>query len=439
MTAKPEPKLKSFALKFALGGVLLIALAAIYFYGTPKQYQATAKVRVWQQGYLRTNEHAATFGPDQLPAECQLIRSTNVLDQVVTNLGLNELWGKKFNLGKPIKTEQARDRLRLISNIQPVGNSSIIDIRVSGEEPNEPALIANEIARAYLAFRQSRRSQASSDRANALRQQWEEQNTKVQESQAKLDKLYFDITTSRATNQVKVYDPDAYAAIQSNRINLESQYVKDKITLEQFQTMDKRRLREVLSSQDTNSDSLLNNLILQQMKARRELAAAGTDHGADSPEVKSAGLAVDELDKRINQQVDAIMTSRETEIVSLKASLDNLNKLSRQAGTNLDSSTLKKNAEEDAAYEKARKELSSLKAQRDQLQLQLEPDESMLNAVLPVSISAQIMDSAAPPLKPAVPDPKIALAAVGAGGIAIISALMMTLIGTRVKKTAPQT
>jgi succinoglycan biosynthesis transport protein ExoP len=434
MIETPNNQLKSFALKFALGGVLLMAVAAIYFYGSPKQYEAAANLRVWKRGSFHTNDNTTAFGPELLAAECQLIRSADILDEAVTNLSLGELWGRRYNQGKPIKTEQARERLRLISRVQPIGKSSIISVRVSGDEPNEPARIANEIARVYQQYRENQRSQASTERAKALRERWTQQTAKVQAAQAKLDKLYFDITANRATNQTRVLDADAYTKLQSNRIDLESQYVRDQKKLESLQALNKQQLREVLSTLDTDPNSLLNNTILQSLKAQRELAAADRESGPDSPEVKRARLLVAELDKRINQQVESIMAGKETDLVALKASLDNLNNLPRQAGTNQDRGTLKKFAEEDAVYDKARKELEALKAEEEHLQRDL--DQASMDAVLPVIIFAEIVDSADPPDKPAVPDPKIAIGAASAGGFAVVAGLFMLLISSRVKKTA---
>ncbi len=434
MPEKPGNNLNSLAAKFTLGGILLIAVAAIYFYGTPKQFEASATIRVWKSGNIHTNGTVSVFGPELLPAECRVILSAEVLDRVVTKLTLNEIWGERFNHGKPIKTEQARDRLRLISRVQPFGKSSVIDIRVTGEEPIEPARIANGIAAAYRDLRQNQRSLAAAEHGKGLREQWNVLTARIQDSRKNLDRLYFEINAERATNRARVLSPDGYSALQSNRIDLESQYVRDKANLERLKAMDRDRRREVLSTLDTDPNSLLNNIILQLLKARRKLAAANTDHGPDSPEVKQATSAVAELDKRVNQQANAIMESKAKDLAALESSLEKLNQLSRHASTNLDNATLKTINEQDAAYNKARKELAALEAEQDRLQQQM--NATVADDVVPVALSAEILDSADVPMKPAVPDPKIALTVAGTGGLAGIAGLALLLMGSRVRKVA---
>src|SRR5580704_12690601 len=96
-----------------VAGALLAAAGFGYGRLTPQTYVASATVRVWKSSANNETNHAgARFDPaSTLPGECQFIRSQVLLDPVIAKLGLNELWGRRFNQGVALSTAETRERL----------------------------------------------------------------------------------------------------------------------------------------------------------------------------------------------------------------------------------------------------------------------------------------------------------------------------------------
>src|SRR5581483_3920859 len=255
MTVKAKNQLKSFATMLSLGGVLVVSVGLIYLFFTPKVYQSSVRIRMrnWANS---TNDVHSDF---DIGAECQAVRSDSLLDESIKNLGLNELWGKRFNQSIPLKPEQSRILLKSKTNVRPVPKSSLMQIQVASDDRDETAVIANEIARLYLAKRQAQHQALNAERLAQFRQKWEEKGQKVQEAQAALDKLYLDITRDRTTNPATMYD-----LIQAKRVEWEGRYIEQRDQLTMLKAMSQEQLKRALPTFETDTNSLLTAALTQR-------------------------------------------------------------------------------------------------------------------------------------------------------------------------------
>jgi G-rich domain on putative tyrosine kinase len=110
---------------------LLVAITAtIVTFILPQYYAGTARVHV-------NGDPAAAL---------EAIRSEAVLAQVVEKLNLNGEWGRKFNNGVPLKTDDSVRWLKTRAAIHPGGDGSLIDVTFYSEDSGEAARIANAVA-----------------------------------------------------------------------------------------------------------------------------------------------------------------------------------------------------------------------------------------------------------------------------------------------------
>ena len=72
-----------------------------------------------------------------------------ILGKVIETLDLNRRWGKRYGGGAALKAAETLSLLKARIDLRPVRNTSLIQIRVFGETADEPARIANEIAKVY--------------------------------------------------------------------------------------------------------------------------------------------------------------------------------------------------------------------------------------------------------------------------------------------------
>ncbi len=423
MTVTTSKKLKSFATTLALGGVLVVTVGLIYLFFTPKTYQASVKIRMrnWSRTDS-TNDLHSTYG---IATECQVACSDAILEQTIKNLGLNEIWGKRFNQGAALKPGQSLILLKAKAVARPIPKSSLFQIDVSSNDRDETARIANEIARLYHDKRQAELQALNSDKLAVFQQKWEEENQKVQTAQAALDKLYLDITRDRTTNPATMYD-----LIQARKADMESQYVEERDQLARLKAMSPEQLKEVLPTLETNTDSPLTTSLTQWSKARTDLVVAQSTYAADSQELKHASLVVDELDKAITRMIAGIMTVRENEVASSKAALDDLNEKLNRASVNLKEISI-----QNSTYAQARQDLENLKLKRDAIQNKMHQEDS-LDLFMPAVAVPEIIDSAGPPQKPAIPNSTVAASTIGAGICAMLAGLFLLLVG-QMPKTTP--
>lgn len=407
----------------SLAGIVVVAAGLIYLFFTPKTYQASVKIRMLN--WFHANSTNDMHGDYDMGAECQFARSDAIIDESIKNLGLNEIWGKRFNHGVTLKPEQSRVLLKAKTSVHPIPKSSLFQIQVTSGEPDEAATIANEIARNYRDQHQAKRQALSTDRLALFRQKWEETGQKVQQAQAALDKMYVDITKDRTTNPATFYD-----AIQAKRVELEGQYIEQRDQLDRLKIMDQQQLRQVLPTLDSNANSLLTTALTQRSKARTDLVAAQSTYLSDAPELKHAALVVNELDKTIALTIAGIMTAKDHELAATKAALDQINEELKHASKNLSEI-----AAQDSAYVQARQNLENLKLERDALQQKMDMPDSH-NAIMPAVVLAEIIESAEPPQKPVTPDGKIAASTIAAGSLAFLAGLILLLVNQKPQSAA---
>ena len=100
-------------------------------------------------GTSRLQGASGGFDPRLIQTECEVIQSEAILGKAIEDLNLNKEWGKRYANGDRLKTSETMALLRGRVDLRPVPNTSVIEIRVFDERPDEAATIANAIAEAY--------------------------------------------------------------------------------------------------------------------------------------------------------------------------------------------------------------------------------------------------------------------------------------------------
>jgi capsular polysaccharide biosynthesis protein len=92
---------------------------------------------------------SAALDPHFVQTQCEVVGSEAILGKVIGDLDLNREFGKNFANGERLKTSETMMLLRGRIDVRPVRNTSVLDIRLYSEKPEEAAKIANAIAEAY--------------------------------------------------------------------------------------------------------------------------------------------------------------------------------------------------------------------------------------------------------------------------------------------------
>ena len=181
---------KLFALVFLLVFGASIVITCIL----PESYASTARVKVDPdpKGPLNstaTPESASNYDPYFIQTTFEILRSQVVLGPVIDQLQLNDVWGKKYNGGAPLKSAQSMEMLKARLDLAPIRNTSIASITVYSEDRDEAARIANAIAGSFRDYRVRSRVEASDRALQAMWDQYQNQEAQIQETTAGLDSL----------------------------------------------------------------------------------------------------------------------------------------------------------------------------------------------------------------------------------------------------------
>ncbi len=89
------------------------------------------------------------FDPYFIQTEFEKIKSKTVLYKVIEKLALNDAWARKYGTGEKLSVEKTYQRLVSNVDVKQSRNTSLMEIRVSDEDPEVAARIANTIAEVY--------------------------------------------------------------------------------------------------------------------------------------------------------------------------------------------------------------------------------------------------------------------------------------------------
>jgi RNA polymerase sigma factor (sigma-70 family) len=142
LALRTEPVLRrTFCRVFTTVFLLVLGASVLSAFLTVQYYVGTARVKV------------VSADPPSLMEEFTAIQSERVLGAVVEKMDLNHRWRNTFGRGSDLNSSESLGLLRSFTEMRPVFNSNLIEIRVYGQDANEAAALANAIVEADLDYR----------------------------------------------------------------------------------------------------------------------------------------------------------------------------------------------------------------------------------------------------------------------------------------------
>ena len=113
----------------------------------PDSYMSTARIQLTPD-----TARLLTYDPYLIQTEFEVMRSAAVLDPVIQELDLTREWSRRYGRGQPLTHDEVLGLLKARLDHRPLRNTSLVEIKVFGESPEEPAKIANALTRIYQGF-----------------------------------------------------------------------------------------------------------------------------------------------------------------------------------------------------------------------------------------------------------------------------------------------
>jgi uncharacterized protein involved in exopolysaccharide biosynthesis len=408
-------------------GMVLIVLG-VRMLLSPTMYQSTTRIRINhdQLDPSRCGDSRTPPGYDPyfIQTEFEVIQSEAVLGKVIQDLDLNKEWGMKYASGERLKTYETMGLLRSRLECRSVRNTSLIEIRVSSDKPEEVAAIANAIAEDYKAVRHQQFTQLRPEGIKALEDRFQVEDEKVRKARLTVDKLRVELNISDALASAEGPAPlmtaDTLRKLESLRIESKAEYVRQAALLERLRTLQKELGPEGLAPAISTAapDEVLSSYTEHLGTAEQQLVGLTKEYGPQHAEVVKVKSQIEDLHNKIKTRVEGIMLGLDAKALSLSKSLDSLEKEVALATTN---DVVRAN--QTRPYFEAKRELEELLRYRQILDYKIASEK--IESELPKTARVEIVDRAAPALRPVSPNLPRALTLILLGVLLDIVGLMM--------------
>jgi polysaccharide biosynthesis transport protein len=390
--------------------LLVVITATLVTFILPESYSSMARIKVERDQSdvsFMTDPRMGVmqYDPYFIQNEFETIKSERVLSNVVASLNLNEEWGKKYNGGVILKTHESIARVKVMTDLQPVRNTSFIDIKVYSEKPDEAAGLANAIAKAYRNYRLEVRKNLSLGGIKALEERLAEHEAKVHAAQTNVDRLREEYKIAdamiMADAPTMLMSAEQLRKLEGMRIELEAQGMREETLLDSLKGMPREKL--IYSLPTASPDSTLTSLVEQKNLAEQALIVKQKDYGVEHPQVVKLRSQVDDLKTKLDSQVDGILLGLDSRVAAGRQQLNKLKNEVENAKTN-DLAI----ARQTQPYWEAKRELESLQRFSSVLASKIAAEN--IEASLPKTTMVEIMDDALPSIRPVKPNKPLNIA-----------------------------
>ena len=393
--------------------LLVVITATLVTFVLPEAYSSTARIKIerdqtditWQPD--RAN--MGNYDPYFIQTEFEMILSDTILTKVVEKLDLNTEWGKRSLNGERYKTSDSIERLKLMIRLSPVRNTSLIEIKVYSDKPEEAAQVANAVAEAYKQHRLDQRTALTKGGIKTLKEQFDEHEQKIKEAQKEVDRLRVELNISDQMASGDAPSPlmtaETLRKLEALRIESKAEYDRQATLLDRLKSLGKEQGLEALAQAIPSAvtDAQLNSLLEQRTMAEQRLIALEKQYGPLNVEVISSKALSEDLNNKITNRVNGILFGLDARVFSVSNSLANLEKEEAAAATN---DIVRAN--QSRPYFEAKRKLEELQRFRQILDMKIASEK--IDVELPKTSMVEIVDYAKPGLHPVRPNKPLNIA-----------------------------
>ena len=386
--------------------LLVVITATLVTFILPESFSSTARIKVERdQSDITGLQGPQSFGgydPYFIQTEFEVIQSQTILEPVIKDLNLNVEWGKKYGDGNPLKTDETMALIKGRLALRPVRNTSLIEITVYSDKPDDAARLANKIAEVYKQHRVDQRRELTLGGITALEKRFNEQEQKIRAAQTNVDmwREQLKISDQFATGDAPtaMMTAETLRRLEGMRIESQVEYMRRKTLLDKLTEIqgDPDKLAQVIPTTGV-PDSLLGSLLEQLTMAEQRYVMLTNDYGPKSPEVQKASDSVEDLKTKIKSRVSGIVVGLDVQVTSLKNGLDALQaEVDKATQKDLDT------AKESRPYWDAKRKLEELQRFGQILNLKIYSEGT--DVLLPKTAMVEIVDHAVPGMRPVRPN-----------------------------------
>ena len=342
---------------------------------------------------------AAGFDPFWVQTQFEKIQSKLVLYQVISNLNLTKRWGEKYKEGD-LPVPLAYNLLKRDLSVSQARNTSLIEIKVESDTPEEAAEIANKIAAVYRQSRVDRWSSLSRGGLVKLEAEMAQHNQTISLLSSNLDEMRRELGISdldASDSRSRGIDSQTLEKNETERIMSQGDYERLATTYTQLTNCTPAELQRTLGT--VSPDTLLTQLLQDRNSEAQKFVLATNDYSINHPMVRGIRDKLTLIGSQIDERVDGIVKGLKLAADAKKATVDRLTAEVYRARTN-DA----RQAEIRRPYQSIKRDLEAALGVRDRLYARVwqeKVDQSMpRDAIVEIIDTAEAIHRPVKPNKP---------------------------------------
>ncbi len=414
---------------------LLVAITTtLVTFVLPPRYASTVRIAVEKDasdiGGINGERASLGFDPYWVQTEFEKIQSKSILHQVITNLQLTKRWAEKTK-DSELTQGLAFYLLKKDLTVSQSRNTSLIEIKVESDTPDEAAEIAQKIAEVYRDTRLAAWRERSSEGLKSLQDKMDAHNTHTTDLHARLDQMRVDLNISDVEAEggfggSRTVDTESIQKQESQRLDAKVEYERLLGLYRTLTNCTRAELRRIVATAapDENLATRLQELATYEQKLTGITNAFGSEHS----EVRALRGQLAVVNRQIDDRLEGIVAGVRIKLESEKANRD-----LRELAVEIAKSNETRQAKLSRPYWALKRDVDTAKDIRVALNKRVWSE--LVEQAMPRSAIVQIIDKAEPNLRPVKPNKLLnVIAGVIVGlGIGIGLAFFIEYLDTSVK------
>jgi capsular exopolysaccharide synthesis family protein len=309
-----------------LAVVILVTLTGTcYTLMLPQIFKSSTTIRVREDAMdieVFERQNISGFNPYFLKTEFEVIQSRTILSTVLDRLNLQQKWSaKQDSKGGQIPRNICMTILENSVQVNQYRDTSMIEISVFRDDPEEAMRIANEIAEVYREYRQTTKRGEIRSSVQVLENELLKQQQKVNEAENEMEKIRQDQGILLLSKGFRA-DNLRLQQMEGDRMAARVDMLTRKTRLEQLESLEGEALMN--ASAYMVNDSALLNLRRQMVDAEVQLKLLRENLGDNHPEVRKVTAGVNELKVQLNNALEGLKAGVRADYEVAKARFDAL-------------------------------------------------------------------------------------------------------------------
>ncbi len=312
--------------------LLVVVTATAYTLTRPEIFMASARIEVGQDTLdmeVFDRPSTAAFNPVFIATQYEIIKSRDILYDVIRNLNLQRRWAETFKVEGLIPIDECYKILKDQIKVTPYRETTLIDVLAYNQDPEEAAEIANATAEAYRKYRLNSVLDEMTASIDVLRDEISSQNEKVSQSESKLQEIREEV----GFTLVKGLDSDSFQVqeLEGDLINAKIDMLVRRTRLDKINGMADSELLHALNviAADKTLVAYKNQLVDMQIQQELLDEKLGPEH----PDMKQLMAGISLMEKNIGNAINGLKKGLEADYEVAKERYDGLTEVLKETRT----------------------------------------------------------------------------------------------------------